>query len=475
MTIPGGVGGGSGSHILVFPYPAQGHMIPLLDLAHHLATRGLTITIVVTPKNHPPLTPLLSLHSYSIRPLILNFPKHPSIPSGVENHKDLPQKSFHLMIHAMEGLYNPLLEWWTNQDSPPVAIISDMFLGWTKRLATQVGVPGLVFSPSGAMALSVMYSIWRNQPQKPADDCVPVTFSNMPNSPSYPWWQVSPFYRRYLGGDPDMESIKESFLSDVASWGLVVNTFMELEGVYLDFLKKDLGHNRVWAVGPLLPSDDEKSGPNKRGGTSAESAAEVLSWLDTCEDHSVVYVGFGSQYLLTNEQMGELALGLEKSGAKFIWCAKEPTDGNLPEHYGVVPPGFEDRTSGRGRVVRGWAPQVQILSHRAVGVFLTHCGWNSTLESIFAGVPLLAWPLSADQFSNATLLVEQLGVAVRACEGFEAVPDSDELASLFSESLSEGRAERAQATNLRKAALNAINKDGSSCNDLDDLVSHLSI
>ncbi|KAF9589877.1 hypothetical protein IFM89_029117 [Coptis chinensis] len=180
-------------------------------------------------------------------------------------------------------------------------------------------------------------------------------------------------FRSFVEGDPDSEFIKNGMLSNIKSSGIVLNTFSELESVYLDHLKKDLKHERVFAVGPLLqPSDEHK----ERGGSNSLEVNHLLSWLDTCPDRSVVYVCFGSEAVLNNKQMEELALGLEKSGIKFIWIAKEPTLGHVAGEYGAVPTDFEDRVAGRGFVIKGWVPQIVILNHRAVGSFLTHCGGN---------------------------------------------------------------------------------------------------
>ncbi|KAF8389882.1 hypothetical protein HHK36_024400 [Tetracentron sinense] len=463
---------GGGAHIMVFPFPAQGHMIPLLDLTHQLATRGLTITILVTPKNLSLLNPLLSKNP-SIQTLVLPFPSHPSIPPGVENLKDMPGNTFRAMIPALGELYYPVLHWFQTHPSPPVAILSDMFLGWTHHLASQLRIPRIVFSPSGALAMAVVYSLWRDLPFRddPDDSNVPISFPKVPNSPTYPWWQLSPIFRSYVAGDPVSEFLRDGFLANVASWGMVFNSFSELEPVYLDHMRKDLGHDRVWAVGPLLPPVDDPLKP--RGGSSSVAAVDVISWLDTCHDDSVVYACFGSQAVLRNKHMDELAAGLERSGVRFVWAVKEATSGHAGREYGRVPDGFEERVGGRGLVIRGWAPQVAILSHRAVGGFLTHCGWNSVLEGLIAGVPLLAWPLGADQFSNATLLVDQLRVAIRVCEGAETIPNSAELARAITELVGEKRSEKVRVMEVRRAALVAIKEGGSSFNDLDGLVKHL--
>ncbi|KAL0340432.1 UNVERIFIED_CONTAM: UDP-glycosyltransferase 89B2 [Sesamum radiatum] len=427
----------SGSHILIFPYPAQGHMIPLLDFTHQLAARDLTITIVVTPKNLPQLSPLLSTHPHSITPLVLPLPEHPAIPAGVENTVDLPANGFLSMMCALADLHNPIVHWFRNHPSPPSAIVSDMFR------------------------------------ENYGDDNEMVGFPRVPSSPFYPWWQLSPVFRSYVKGDPNSEFIRDSFLANGSSYGLVFNSFGGLEGAYLEYLKKELGHDRVWSIGPVLPPDDV--GPNERGRSSSTSISEILSWLDTCQDHSVVYVCFGSQAVLTNKQMKELALGLEQSGVKFILAVKGATKGHVEEDYGSIPLGFEDRVAGRGLVIKGWAPQVLILRHRAVCAFLTHCGWNSTLESIVAGTPMLAWPMSADQFINASLLVDQLDVAIRVCEGAETVLDSNDLAQHLAKITSEKWTKRrARAVALGKAAMDAIREGGSSFNELGDIVVHLS-
>ncbi|KAI3980430.1 hypothetical protein MKX01_038602 [Papaver californicum] len=494
-TAPGKPEGGA--HILVFPFPAQGHMLPFLDLVHQLALRATTtttttITILVTPRNLPILDPILIQHPSTVQTLVLPFPtpKDSLIPPGVENVKNLPPSYFLPMITTMGKLQDPLLNWFQSHPSPPTSIISDFFLGWTQDLASQLGIPRIVFSPSGALTLSISSCFWRDLPT-PANDSndkenALIPFPEIPGCPTYPWWQLSPIYRAYVqgkknGGDSNsdgLELLRKEFLANVESWGMVFNSFHELEGIYLDHMKRAyFGNKRVWAVGPL-----SQSGPTERGGATSEQSGDIFSWLDTCDDHSVVYICFGSQAVLDNKQMEALAVGLDKSGVKFVWCVKEPTVGHVSGEYGMVPSWFEDRTAGRGLLVRGWAPQVLILKHKAIGSFLTHCGWNSVLESIGAGIPMLAWPMGADQFMNATLLVDQMKVAVRVCEGEKTIPNADELAQCLAQSVatsSTSRKEmRMKAMELKQAATDAVSRNengggGSSFKDLDDLVHHL--
>ncbi|KAL3512399.1 hypothetical protein ACH5RR_025116 [Cinchona calisaya] len=469
----------SKAHILIFPYPAQGHMLPLLDLTHQLSTRGLEeITILVTPKNLPLLNPILSKNP-SIQTLVLPFPSHPSIPPGVENVKDLPAGGFRAMMYTLSNLRNPIKEWFRNHPSPPTAIISDIFLGWTNNLASELGIPRYVFSPSGGLGYSIVCCLWSDLPKRkdPFNDGELVSFPKLPNCHVYPWWQISPVYRSFVASenDPISMSIKETFFGNLASFGVVINTCFELESVYLDHLKDVFGNDRVWAVGPVLPFDD-LSGRAERGGSSSILASDILKWLDKCEDQeSVIYVCFGSQAVLTNEQMEALTLGLEKSGVKFILSVKGATKGHKEaEKYGLIPSGFEERVAGRGLVIKGWSPQVLILGHCAVGAFLTHCGWNSVLEGIEAGVPMLAWPMSADQFVNATLVVDEMKIGVKVCEGDKAVPDSNDLAGILANAIGGFQEERRRAKEMHKAALNAVREGGSSFKNLEDLVLHFS-
>lgn len=196
-------------------------------------------------------------------------------------------------------------------------------------------------------------------------------------------------------------------------------------------------------------------------------AGDLLTWLDGFAEGSVVYVSFGSQAVLSAAQGAALAAGLEGSGAPFVWCVKTSTTDE------VVPEGFEERVRGRGAVIRGWAPQVVLLSHGSVGSFLTHCGWNSVLEGISAGVTLLTWPMMADQYMNARLVVEEVGVGVRVCEGVDTVPDSDELAWIIRETVNGNREEKVRAKGLRREAFDAVKEGGSSYKNLNGLVEAL--
>ncbi|XVF49880.1 hypothetical protein PTKIN_Ptkin04bG0051700 [Pterospermum kingtungense] len=447
----------TGAHILVYPFPTSGHIIPFLDLTHRFLTRGLRVTILITPNNLHLLDPLLSRHaSSSLQPLVLSDPERPTTPGLIPIIRSLRE------LH-----YAALLQWFQSQASPPVVIFSDFFLGWTQSLASQLGVPRVVFSPSGSFAFSLYISMCQEPPKidDPQDVNRTFSFPRVPNSPKYALYQI-PHRYRLKDGDPEKEFYIKNWLDNLKSWGVLLNTFADLESIYIAHIKKELGHDRVWAVGPVMPAEDS---PMNRGGPSSVPCHELMSWLDSREDQSVVYVCFGSRQVLTQKQTDELAQGLEQSGVNFVWCVREPKDSQVSADHGVIPEGFEDRVAGQGFLIKGWAPQLAILKHRAVGAFLTHCGWNSTLEGIVVGMVMVTWPMGAEQFFNADLLVDQCGVGIRLGESTQSIPEASRVARVLVESLDGRRQERVRAKRLSEAALGAVN-GGSSDKDLDLLV-----
>lgn len=291
-----------------------------------------------------------------------------------------------------------------------------------------------------------------------------VDFPDMPRSISLPKNHLPSIFKRYRKGDSKWELVRESLIANSKSWATVFNSFYALEGEYLDHMKRSSssgsGHGRVYGVGPLGPSAESL----KRANPDCETSSYVINWLDKCANDSVLYVCFGSQKVLTMAQIEALKLGLERSKTNFIWVVKSMAE---EDH------GFENRVANRGLVVRGWAPQMEILSHKAVGGFLSHCGWNSLLEGLLAGVMFLAWPMEADQFLNARLLVDDLGLAVRVCEGEDTGPDPNDLARTISEYVGSNLPERDRAKVMRQKAFEAVKAGGSSYMDLDELVKEL--
>ncbi|KAF3664079.1 hypothetical protein FXO38_10311 [Capsicum annuum] len=283
----------SGAHVFLFPFPTSGHIIPLLDLANHLINHNVNLTILVTtPLILPLLEPIRATHSSnSIQTLVLQVPEPPV------------GSNFATRIRSTFELYDPIVDWFNTHTSPPVAFISDFFLGWTHQQACRLGIRRIVFWPSGAFTCLVMSHKWRNLEEifaKSDENCL-VTFDNIPNNPEYPRQQVCTLSSQYRKGDRDWEFVRRGLLDNEKSWGALFNSCGEIEGVFIDGLKRQTGHDRVWAVGPLIQLDSNVVGPyySQRGGLSAMPHDEVMTWLDDKADDSVVYVCFGSLSTLT--------------------------------------------------------------------------------------------------------------------------------------------------------------------------------
>jgi len=227
----------------------------------------------------------------------------------------------------------------------------------------------------------------------------------------------------------------------------------------------------VYPIGPLIHAVGRRD----------DKDALCLEWLDRQPARSVIFVSFGSGGALPTEQMRELALGLELSGQRFLWVVRSPSDeGAVNDNYydaeskdpfAYLPEGFVERTttSGMGLVVPSWAPQTKVLAHAATGGFLTHCGWNSVLESLVYGVPMVAWPLYAEQKQNAVMLSDGVGAALR-------VPESkgrEKIAATVREVMQgegKGAAVRAKVAELQKAAAEGLRDGGAAAAALAEVV-----
>lgn len=183
---------------------------------------------------------------------------------------------------------------------------------------------------------------------------------------------------------------------------ILIKSFREIEGKYIDYLST-LAGKKVVPVGPLVEDPISTS--------EDENSKYIIRWLDNKDKSSTVFVSFGSEFFLTKEEIEELAHGLELSEANFIWVVRFP-EGEKVKVDLALPEGFRDRIKDRGMIVEGWAPQVEILRHSSIGGFVSHCGWNSAIESMKFGVPIIAMPMQLDQPLNARLIEEAVGVGV---------------------------------------------------------------
>ncbi|TVU39008.1 hypothetical protein EJB05_12409, partial [Eragrostis curvula] len=291
----------------------------------------------------------------------------------------------------------------------------------------------------------------------------PVPASYMPvclASKNYQWFEY--YGRRFL---------------DAA--GIIINSSVELErGVLAAVADGRCVPGRhapaVHAIGPVIwfaSRDDD------------ERRHECVRWLDAQPSASVVFLCFGSIGFLDKAQVAEVAAGLQRSGRRFLWVlrgppaagSRYPTDADLDM---TLPAGFQARTEGRGLVWPSWAPQKEILAHPAIGGFVTHCGWNSILESLWYGVPMVPWPLYGEQHLNAFELVAEMGVAVplKRMDGGKADYSSVEAGELeqvvrgLMGETDKGRRAREKAAAMKDACRKAVAEGGSSCAAVRKLV-----
>ncbi|KAK9131002.1 hypothetical protein Sjap_011489 [Stephania japonica] len=474
--------------VVLFPFMAQGHLNPFLDLARLLAVRSpsLSITIVSTPATTLSLRPRFLRHHPTVHfaDLSAHLPSHShstdalSTPAAVSD--------FYRTSHSL--LSAPFLRLLRRLPRPPTCVVSDMFLAFSVHAAHSVGSKHVTLYTSGPYAMSIYNSIWTHFPHKinKVDDCDDdgdwvIRLPGLPDGVTVERSQISENMNRADPDDPSSWFAKSQAEFNRGSDGSLWNTVEVLEKSSLEYWANnsfDGDPKPVWAIGPLLPlSEKEYERGSKVPGTSP---AEIIEWLDRKPPKSTIYVSFGSQNSVPPPQMRELARGLELSSQPFIWVLRNPTGIDIEAEFQPewLPERFEERMreTQQGLLVRNWAPQIEILSHGSIGAFLSHCGWNSVLESLSWGVPLIGWPLGSEQFYNAKLLVEELGVCVEVARGFDAAVDGKELAGKVGAAVAGEAAEEMRrrverlSVEMRRAVGEVDGVKGSSLRALDEFL-----
>ncbi|XP_043702988.1 UDP-glycosyltransferase 71K1-like [Telopea speciosissima] len=399
------------SSLVFVPAPAVGHIVSAIELAKLLVARDdrLSITVLVIKiPNSPSLNSIIdSLGAASLTGI--RFIHLPQL--------ELPSPD---MAQSVEGIvsifidnYKPFVKdaitqlFFTSQSqtrSRLAGLVIDLFCTSMIDVANELGIPSYLFFTSTAGLLSLMLhlpfldtQIHTNFKDSETEFVIPGFINSVPPHalPSAIWSKGQDGYTWYLYHGRRFSETK----------GIIVNTFAELEPQLISFFSSNGRTPPVYPVGPLLDLQGQMH--SQLDQTNFESI--IKRWLDDQPPSSVVLLCFGSFGSFGVPQVKEIALGLERSGHRFLWSLRQPSQGfTNPTDYTnpkeVLPEGFLDRTAERG-LVCGWIPQVAVLAHRAIGGFVSHCGWNSTLESIWFGVPIVAWPLYAEQHLNAFEMV----------------------------------------------------------------------
>nr|XP_043609463.1 UDP-glycosyltransferase 73E1-like [Erigeron canadensis] len=464
-------------HFVLFPLMAQGHMIPIVDIARLLAQRGCIVTIITTPVNANRFKPVIARakddEKLKIQLLELRFPSvEVGLPEGCENFDMIQSAPLFLKLFEAAGMLEEPAEKMLKGLTPaPSCIISDNLFPWTGDLARKLNIPRLVFHGPGCFTfLCIHMAMHTNLLEKIVSDSEYFVLPGIPDHIELTKVQASGWGAR---DTKETAGFFETVLkAEEAANGIVVNSFRELEPYYVDEFAK-VKNKKVWCIGPVSLCNQSLQDKAERGSKAAIDQQDCIKWLDSREEpSSVIFVCLGSLARASTKQNIEVGLGLESSKVSFIWCIRQTTE-ELEKWF--LEEGYEERVKDRGLIVRGWAPQVLILSHHAVSGFITHCGWNSTLEGVTAGVPMVTWPHFADQFINERFIVDVLKIGVKI--GVEVpvlIGEQDKVGSfvtkenvkiavecIMSEG-EEGEARRKRAKALGEMAKRAMDEGGSS-------------
>ncbi|KAA8539974.1 hypothetical protein F0562_026666 [Nyssa sinensis] len=450
--------------LVLYPSPAIGHLISMVELAKLILSHhpffSFKILITSLPFNVGSTAPYIDRVSASIPSITFHhLPSVSVTPISSAHHETLAFEVFRLSNpHVHEALQS------ISHSCTIRAFIMDGFCFPALAVAADFKIPAHFFFTSGAGCLaSFLYlSTIHQNTTKSLKDLD--THLDMPGIPPVPATDMAkPILDRT---DKAYEGFLNLSIRLPKAAGIIVNTFESLEPRAIKAILDGLCVPNeptppIYCIGPLIAANDRTGGD------------ECLTWLDSQPSGSVVFLCFGSLGLFSKEQLNEIAVGLERSGQRFLWVVRSPPSEDHtrrflappePDLDLLLPNGFLERTKNRGLVVKSWAPQVAVLNHDSVGGFVTHCGWNSALEAVCAGVPMVAWPLYAEQRFNRVILVEEMKLALPMVEsenGFVKAAEVEKRVKELMES-EEGNSIRKRILNMKEAAKAAVSDGGSS-------------
>ncbi|XP_043710182.1 UDP-glycosyltransferase 88B1-like [Telopea speciosissima] len=462
--------------IVLYPIVSIGHLVSMVELGmlvlrqyHHLFS--VTVIIKAYPFITPNVTAFLRRASETTPSITFHHLPSLSIPSSIEPSSN---RSRAAVLDELVRLNNPnflrVLQT-ISKTSTIRALIMDLFCAPASSVASGLGIPTYYYIPAGATFLSfLLYLPTIHNQITESFKHLAMTHLHIPGLPPIPALDMpeSTLDRENQG----YHCILEIGSSLHKSKGIIVNTFESLESRVIKAITDglcipDAPTPPVYCIGPLIASHTNHT-------VEGESVNQCLSWLDAQLSQSVVFLCFGSRGVFSKAQVKEIAVGLEKSGQRFLWVLRKPLSEDNNKHFFIerrvpdldvlLPEGFLDRTKDRGLVVKEWAPQVEVLNRESVGGFVTHCGWNSVLEAVCAGVPMVAWPLYAEQHMNRAVLVEQMKLAMpmkKSKDGLVSAEEVEKRVRALME-LQEGRVFRERSRKMKEEAKAAWSDGGSS-------------
>ncbi|CAL5058850.1 unnamed protein product [Urochloa decumbens] len=467
-------------HVVVVPYPGAGNINPALQIAKLLHRHGTYVTFVNTEHNHRRVQDTEGAAAVLGRD---GF-RFEAIPDGLsEADRGKQDYGRGLAVSTSTRCAAPFRDLIVRLNAtpgvPPVTcVLPTMLMSFALGVARELGIPTMAFWTGSAAALVTTMKLRELEERGyvPLKDRSFLTNGYLESTvidwiPGMPPTRLGEFSSFLRTADPNDFGLRfnesEANKCVEAAGALILNTFDALEADVLAALRAE--YPRIYTIGPLgthLHRTLHDGADSSTGLSLWKQDAECLAWLDTQAPRSVVYVNFGSHTVLTPEQMAEFAWGLAASGHVFLWSVRD----NLVRGGGLaaLPAAFVAETATRCRMAP-WCPQEEVLRHPAVGCFVTHSGWNSTTESLAAGVPMVCWPGFADQYTICKYACEVWGVGVK----LDAVVRREQVAERVREVMGSQEMRR-NAARWKEEAEAATGPGGSSCENLLSMVRALS-
>ncbi|KAH9766769.1 hypothetical protein WN944_017900 [Citrus x changshan-huyou] len=459
-------------HVAILPLPAVGHVNSMLNLAELLGHAGIKITFLNTEHYYDRVI----RHSSDAFSRYMQIPgfQFKTITDGLpRDHPRTPDK-FPELVDSLNCATPPLLkEMVSDSNSPVNCIITDGYMSRAIDAAREVGISIIYFRTISACAFWSFHCIpdiidAGELPIKGTED-MDRLITTVPGMEGFLRCRDLPSFCRVNDPmDPQLLLFaRETRLSAHAD-GLILNTFEDLEGPILSQIRNHSCPN-IYSIGPLNAHLKVRI-PEKTYSSSSlwKIDRSCMAWLDKQPKQSVIYVSFGSIAVMSRDQLIEFYYGLVHSKKSFLWVIRpDLISGKDGENQ--IPEELLEATKERGYIA-GWVPQEEVLAHSAVGGFLTHCGWNSTLESIVAGMPMICWPSFADQQTNSRFVGEvwKLGLDIKdLCDRNIVEKAVNDLMVERKEEFMES------ADRMANLAKKSVNKGGSSYCNLDRLVNDI--